>query len=117
MGSTVGRDGELRDVAAFVDPGAAARVLLIEGEPGIGKTTVWEAAAAAAQEHWRVLHSRPLEVEARISFAAIGDLLGGCLDEVVRTSDPFTSDTWRFVGTNPFADDRPITLKAVCVKG
>src|SRR5262245_29973575 len=82
MASAVGRERELEQVAAFLDPASAAHVLLVEGEPGIGKTTVWEEGVTAATPGWRALRARPLEVEARISFAAVGDLLAGTLDEV-----------------------------------
>lgn len=82
MASAVGRERELEQVAAFLDPAGAAHLLLVEGEPGIGKTTVWEEAVAAAAPGWRALRARPLEVEARISFATVGDLLAGTLDEV-----------------------------------
>jgi len=46
-----------------------------------------------------------------------GGGVGNGSDLHVRTSDPLAADTWRFVGTNTFAEDRSITLKAVCVGG
>ncbi|HEY1360542.1 MAG TPA: AAA family ATPase [Thermoleophilaceae bacterium] len=82
MATAVGRERELEQVASFLDLRGGTRVLLLEGEPGIGKTTVWEEAVGAAQPDWRVVRARPLEAEARISFAAVGDLLAGTLDEV-----------------------------------
>jgi MoxR-like ATPase len=39
----VGRDEELAEVAAFLD-GNLPAALLLEGEAGIGKTTVWRSA-------------------------------------------------------------------------
>lgn len=36
----VGRDGELAVVAAFLEPGGGARALVVEGEAGVGKTTI-----------------------------------------------------------------------------
>jgi DNA-binding CsgD family transcriptional regulator len=72
-----GRDDELATIAGFFEPleyGAAA--LLIEGEAGIGKTTLWRAALALARKHeLRVLESRPAAAEAGLTFAALGDLL------------------------------------------
>ncbi len=50
--------------------------LLLEGEPGIGKSTVWLAATAAAAERgFRVLTARPSAAESRLSYAALADLL------------------------------------------
>ena len=74
----VGRDHELHDVSAFLDrvedgPGA----LVLEGSRGIGKTTLWLAGVGeAASRGYRVLQSRGAESEARLSYAALGDLLG-----------------------------------------
>jgi MoxR-like ATPase len=75
-GSVVGREAELLAVDAAL---AAARgglaALVVEGEPGIGKTTVWrEAVARAVVQGFRVLACRAAEAEARVSFAALGDL-------------------------------------------
>ena len=84
MRTIIGRDAELAAVRAFLarDAGGCG-VLLLEGDAGIGKTTVWEAAASLASKlGYRVLTARPLEMEARISFAAAGDLLAGVLDEL-----------------------------------
>ena len=44
----VGRERELAAIAEFLEADAAACAVVIEGEPGIGKTTVWEAAVTAA---------------------------------------------------------------------
>ncbi|HWH24212.1 MAG TPA: ATP-binding protein, partial [Candidatus Limnocylindria bacterium] len=57
----VGRDTELAAVRRFVDAVAAGpKALVLEGEPGIGKTTLWRAALAeAATADVRVLVSRP----------------------------------------------------------
>jgi DNA-binding CsgD family transcriptional regulator len=84
MRTIVGREGELDAIGSFLTGGdGRPRVLRLEGEAGIGKTTLWEAATATASERgFRVLAARPLEVETRISFAAIADLLAGVLDEV-----------------------------------
>ena len=74
MEEIVGRDSELEAIGAFLDgEGARPRVLVLEGEAGIGKTTVWEEATRAARTDFRVLVSRPLPVESRISYAAADD--------------------------------------------
>jgi hypothetical protein len=73
----VGRDGEL----ATIDERLAARpsgleVLLIEGEPGIGKTTLWrEGVERADRLGYRILSCRAAQAEIRMSFAGLGDLL------------------------------------------
>jgi DNA-binding CsgD family transcriptional regulator len=80
----VGRDEELAAVVAFLQatemlPG----VLLLEGEAGIGKTTLLRAGmAAASQSRFRVLSARPVEAESSLSFAALGDLLEERLRDV-----------------------------------
>lgn len=80
----VGRELELDAVAAFLSSmrdGASAIVLA--GEPGIGKSTVWQAALLLAHERgYRVATSRPSESEARLSYAGLGDLLGDAVDEL-----------------------------------
>jgi DNA-binding CsgD family transcriptional regulator len=81
----VGRDCELAAVAAFIDAVPSGPCgLLLEGEAGIGKTTVWGAGVdlAAGRAH-TVLSCRPTESEAALSFAALGDLLDGVLDLVL----------------------------------
>ena len=85
MDAVVGRDTELAAVTAFLDLGESrSTVLLLEGEAGIGKTTVWtESTRAASKLGYRVLRAQPLVAETPISFAAVGDLLAGVLDEVV----------------------------------
>lgn len=72
----LGRDTELAQVESFIGsaPGAPSS-LLLEGPAGIGKTTLWQAGLsfARARGH-RVLSCRAAESEARLSYAALGDL-------------------------------------------
>src|SRR5215471_8423192 len=77
-------------VAAFLDAvGSGSAGLVLEGAAGIGKTTVWAAGAAlAAGRGYTVMSCRPAESEARLSFAALGDLLGGVLEEAVAGLPP-----------------------------
>jgi DNA-binding CsgD family transcriptional regulator len=80
----VGRAGEAAAIARFLDqlPSGPAG-LLIEGEAGIGKTTVVLEAIRQAQEHrCRVLQVRPAEAEADLSFAALADLVGDTYADV-----------------------------------
>jgi DNA-binding CsgD family transcriptional regulator len=79
----VGREAELAQIRAFLDAvPAGPSVLVLEGEAGIGKTTLWSAGVAGAAAHrLKVLVSRPVEAETKMAFAALGDLLGPLLDE------------------------------------
>ena len=82
MDGVVGRDEDLRALRRFLDErrtGAAA--LVLEGEAGIGKTTLWVAAVAAARASLRVLTARPAPAERDLAYAGLGDLLEGVLDE------------------------------------
>jgi DNA-binding CsgD family transcriptional regulator len=81
----VGRELELNAVDELL---AAASdgldCLALEGEPGIGKTTLWlEAVRRASDRSFCVLSSRPAASEARLSFAGLGDLFAGVAGEVV----------------------------------
>jgi len=83
-GFIVARERELEAISAFLDLDAAGgRALVLEGEAGIGKTTLWRAAAQAASESGcRVLETRPSAAEAGFAFSGLGDLLGGSLDGI-----------------------------------
>ena len=89
QGPVVGRDFELARVGHFLDNiTVAPTALLVEGEPGIGKTTVWVAAIAAAEARgFRVLQARAAETEVRLSHAALADLVGADF-EATRTALP-----------------------------
>lgn len=75
----VGRDQDLATVEAFLGGIEAGFGLLsIEGEAGIGKTTVWETAIDRTQA--LSLTARPRETESALSFAGLNDLLEGAGD-------------------------------------
>lgn len=90
MDAVVGRDRELEEIGSFLDRGATAPgVLVLEGEPGIGKTTLWRAAVDAARARgFRVLSCAGSGSEAQLSFAAVHDLLGEVFDEVTDELPP-----------------------------
>ena len=73
----IGRDAELDRVEEFlemIDSGPVA--LLLEGEAGIGKTTLWsQGLVSSAARRQRVLRCRPGERETQLAYAALGDLL------------------------------------------
>jgi len=55
---------------------AGPRALVVEGEPGIGKTTLWSAVVQqAAARGFRVLSARPAAAESVLAYASLADLL------------------------------------------
>ncbi len=80
-----GREAELARVSSFLDAVPnGPDALVLGGEAGIGKSAVWlDALGDARARSYRVLSSRPTESEAKLSFAAVGDLLDGVVDEVL----------------------------------
>jgi DNA-binding CsgD family transcriptional regulator/tetratricopeptide (TPR) repeat protein len=82
VSSLVGREAELGAVETFL-LSESPRALAIAGEPGIGKTTLWQAAVELARAQGaRVLVARPTESEARLGFAGLADLLADVSDEL-----------------------------------
>jgi hypothetical protein len=81
----VGRDDELGALIAFLERALATnQTMLMGGLPGVGKTTLWAAAASMAEgSGWTVLRARPAEAEAALSFAGLSDLLGEVGEEVL----------------------------------
>ena len=81
----VGREAELASLNAFIDEaegGPAAFVL--EGEAGVGKSTLWRAAVEHARaRRVTVLSSRPAEAERGLGNVGLGDLLEGVIDDVL----------------------------------
>ncbi len=73
----IGREGELLVVDAFLErAGAGFSALALEGEAGIGKTTVWLAALQRAEARgFRVLSCRPAKTETKLALSAVADLL------------------------------------------
>jgi len=79
----LGRDVELSAIEAWLslaaDPlrhGQASSVLVIDGEPGIGKTTLWtEGTNRARRLGWQVFSCRPVRSDAAMPHVALADLL------------------------------------------
>lgn len=83
--AAVGRQTELEAIAGFLtrEPAGHPSTLILEGEAGIGKTTLWRAGLVlAAERPYRVLIARPTPAESEMPFAALNDLLGEALPEV-----------------------------------
>jgi DNA-binding CsgD family transcriptional regulator len=82
VSSLVGREGELGAVEAFLRAERPCAITIV-GEPGIGKTTLWQAAVEHARVRGaRLLVARPTESESRLAFAALADLLADVPDEI-----------------------------------
>jgi DNA-binding CsgD family transcriptional regulator len=87
-GEIFGRDEELAAIAAMLSLADLPRAVVLEGEPGIGKTVVWQEAVTAAERDYQVLSCRTAEPEAPLSFAGIADLLGDRIDALSELPPP-----------------------------
>jgi DNA-binding CsgD family transcriptional regulator len=76
--AVVGRGAELDAIREFFESRPERpRALLLEGEAGIGKTTLLAAADEEARRRgWQVLGCRPAAAEAQLPFAALTDAFG-----------------------------------------
>jgi DNA-binding CsgD family transcriptional regulator len=79
----IGREKELAEISRFLDAvpeGPSA--LLLEGEAGIGKTTVWQAGVGQAQSRgYRVLSCRASASETQLPFTGLSDILANTPEE------------------------------------
>jgi DNA-binding CsgD family transcriptional regulator len=73
----VGREEEVARLEAFLrDDGAHSAAVVLEGEAGIGKTTLFAAALEAAAElDVRLLSAHPAEPDSELAFSTLTDLL------------------------------------------
>jgi DNA-binding CsgD family transcriptional regulator len=80
----LGRDEELTQIDRWLRAGtqepagpvSVGGTLVIEGEPGIGKTTLWgEAVRRAPRSGWQVLSCRPVPSDAGLPYVGLTDLL------------------------------------------
>src|SRR3954451_10710421 len=85
MPGVFGRDEELRLGDAFLaDARERFSALALEGEAGVGKTTVWaEVVRRADDAGFRVLSCRPAETETKFALSALADLLEGIPDSAL----------------------------------
>jgi DNA-binding CsgD family transcriptional regulator len=81
----VGRDEERAMLAAFLSRAPdAPSALVLEGEAGIGKSTLWlDGVDLARARGLRVLSSRPAEAERALVHVGLGDLLEDVLDDAL----------------------------------
>ncbi len=86
----VGREREITEAVSFLERAACRSAgLVIVGEPGIGKTTIWTAIVdRAVAEPRTLLVARPTEAESELAFAVLIDLLGALEEDVLATLAP-----------------------------
>jgi DNA-binding CsgD family transcriptional regulator len=83
--SMVGRDEELAELDALLDAvPAPTRAVLIEGDAGVGKSTLWrEALRHASDRGYTVMSCRLAEAEAKLSYQALSDMLEPVVGEAI----------------------------------
>jgi DNA-binding CsgD family transcriptional regulator len=81
----VGREEQLPVLERLVTAAQEGpHAVVVEGPAGIGKTTIWrEGVALARRTGLMTLECAPAESEARLSFAALGDLLEPVLEDAL----------------------------------
>jgi DNA-binding CsgD family transcriptional regulator len=81
-GEIIGRREELLALEAFLEAvPAGGQALLLEGDAGIGKSTLWSEGVRLARERsFRVLTARTTRSETQVAFATLGDLLAPALE-------------------------------------
>jgi DNA-binding CsgD family transcriptional regulator len=87
----LGRDRERHELETALANARLNRsaILVVAGEPGIGKTTLLEDAAERAHAAgMRVLRARGIESEARVPFAGLFELLRPALPALERIPEP-----------------------------
>ncbi|MDT5129307.1 MAG: hypothetical protein QOH54_4951 [Mycobacterium sp.] len=111
----VSRSDESRAVAEFLRASEShPSVLVIEGEAGIGKTTLWLGALEEAHERgFRVLSARAGQAESGLAYAVLADLLVG-IEPAVLAGLPHLQRValdrvlLREDGTGPATDERVV---------
>jgi ATP/maltotriose-dependent transcriptional regulator MalT len=75
----VSREPQAAEIAAFLTSVVAAPcALVIEGEPGIGKTTLWlETIDRAEADGFRVMAARTVDAESVLAYTSLADMLDG----------------------------------------
>jgi DNA-binding CsgD family transcriptional regulator len=84
-GEILGREHELALIDTFLAASAAEpTALVLAGDAGAGKSTLWHAAVAAARQRgFLVLCTRPTQAERGLAYVGLGDLFDGVLDLVL----------------------------------
>jgi DNA-binding CsgD family transcriptional regulator len=113
----VGREEELASLSTYVGEvreGFAA--LVLEGEAGIGKSTLWEAGVEHARSQGvRVISARPAEAERRLANVGLFDLLEDVLDGVLSSLTTPRRRALEVALLQEKAPDDPVDRRAVAV--
>jgi DNA-binding CsgD family transcriptional regulator/tetratricopeptide (TPR) repeat protein len=113
----LGREPERAALLQFLDAAATgSSALVLEGDAGVGKTTLWDAAIELARSRgFTVLRAQPVEAEATLAFTALGDLLDGVLEPLLDTIAAPQSDALRAALLLERPVERHIDQRAVSV--
>jgi DNA-binding CsgD family transcriptional regulator len=113
----VGREEELASIHAFLDQGEGGpAALVLEGEAGVGKSTLWLAGVEHARAAGvRVLSTRPAQAEARLGHSGLGDLLEDVLDEVLPALEAPRRRALEVALLLEDPDDDPVDARALAV--
>jgi DNA-binding CsgD family transcriptional regulator len=80
----ISRESDLLVLRRFLGSGKVVACLVLSGEVGIGKTTLWESGIEiAAAQGYVVLSARASEAEVSLSFASLADLVDSVDPEVL----------------------------------
>jgi hypothetical protein len=103
----VGREEELERITRFVGRAATSPgVLVLEGEAGSGKTTLWQAGIAHAESAGSlVLRATPSGAEAALAYVAAADLLAPVAEEALGRLPDVQRQA--LAGGDPVRADRP----------
>ncbi|MFK0245517.1 AAA family ATPase [Amycolatopsis azurea] len=104
-----GREAELKDLGELVDgPADGCSGVLVQGEPGIGKSAVVaEAVAAATVGGLRVLRTTAVEAERNFAYAALHQLLHPVRAGADTLPAPQRSALWAALGLAESAEPNP----------
>lgn len=89
-GRLVGRDAELGRLEAWLrNPGELPSAVVIEGEPGAGKTALFRTVVQSARaQSYRVLEAIPAQPEVGLGYSGLMDLMGPAVGEVLPVLPP-----------------------------
>jgi DNA-binding NarL/FixJ family response regulator len=85
MGAVIGRSDDLRAIAQYLEvAGTRPSALLIDGEAGIGKSTLWVSALErAAEVGFHTVSASASKAETEMEYGTVADLLGEIDREVL----------------------------------
>ena len=90
MAGVIGREREVEAIGSFLSSTEGeVEAIVLEGPPGIGKTTLWRFGVAAAEDRgYRALVCSGAVSETQLSFTALRDLVESAFDEVTDELPP-----------------------------